>query len=201
MSCAGDGSCLRQVDVGYMMPRTPCAHECRPVPCPNFIVCGVLLPVWLQARRCINCDITFGKNLSVHIVAAPKECPVCFDTMPVAVTYPSGCQHKFCCHCTRRLFGWPAEVSAEVLLSYTEQDEDGDDGDGDDGDGDDGDGDGDDGDGHDGDGHDGDGHDVAVDNDQVEEAPPGPPACPLCRSQHVPDWQMRARERSARERL
>lgn len=118
--CNGDGFCLRQSDEPNGYELNNCPHECKPVECPNFKVCGVINPkAILQCHKgtCFNCKLIFGK-LTFH---ESVECPVCLDTKP-GVKQPN-CDHVVCLDCFKRcqygekipqpVFPYPEDVEDE----------------------------------------------------------------------------------------
>jgi hypothetical protein len=101
MNCDGNGHCLEQVDENEYKIDENCPFKCRPVPCPNVILCGNLNPqcqLNCHGGRCVNCDILFGDNLTF---VDAVDCPVCFETKQ-GMEYPV-CKHHICVDCFRRL--------------------------------------------------------------------------------------------------
>lgn len=105
-ACSGDGSCLEQADERHYRRRWSCVHDCVPVRCPNYAVCGEFDPVRvLDCHRglCLHCDMAFGQRLEFYDQL--KECPVCLESRPCCVKMP-GCVHVLCVGCFRNLQGW-----------------------------------------------------------------------------------------------
>ena len=102
--CQGNGSCLAQTDQTWIYSRYKlCKYNCMPIKCPNFIVCGGVEPLHIMQRydnRCLECNILFGKNLTIK--QEKQECPVCLDEREIYVQMPD-CVHDICLVCFRRL--------------------------------------------------------------------------------------------------
>ena len=100
--CSGDGCCLLQVDCvnAYMKNADiACSHNCQPVQCPNYLICGRLEPEWLlycHHGTCMNCAAMFG-----HLKFFENmECPICMDTKTCVKQIK--CNHKICVDCFKR---------------------------------------------------------------------------------------------------
>lgn len=102
--CTGDGDCLTQTTDCNTYGKDPdvsCVHNCQPVECPNFKVCGQVCPKWLLGchdGRCWSCNFHFGKNLT--FLEEDQECPICLETKP-SVVQPN-CTHSVCIDCFKR---------------------------------------------------------------------------------------------------
>jgi hypothetical protein len=103
--CTGNGSCLTQTTDCNTYGKDPdftCTHDCQPVKCPNFAVCGDIAPQWYlrcHGGRCVQCKTRFGKDLTF-----PQEdldCPICFETKPCVVQ--PNCTHVVCIKCFKRM--------------------------------------------------------------------------------------------------
>lgn len=110
-TCSGRGECLQQADFNQhiWVPSFDCSFHCKPIPCPNFILCGRSFPqVYLDcwSGRCLECDMTFGYPNLTFIDHA--DCPICLETQQ-SVAFP-GCGHPVCVQCFRRMFDGPARV-------------------------------------------------------------------------------------------
>lgn len=74
--------------------------------CPNFLVCGNIVPEWLlrcKGGHCVQCDMSFGKVLEFS--AEDEECPVCLETKPLVKLLK--CEHKMCVTCFKRCWDGP----------------------------------------------------------------------------------------------
>ena len=108
--CDGSGVCLTQtsdINTYEKYPDFVCNHECKPMPCPNVIVCESWLPKWLiglkQNGLCLDCNSKFGKKLDV---VENTECPLCME-IDICVIQPK-CTHPTCVACFKRcMYGRP----------------------------------------------------------------------------------------------
>jgi hypothetical protein len=123
--CSGSGDCLQQTDLcgGYgKYADTTCEHNCQPIKCPNFAVCGDMCPQWYldcHGGRCWQCKWRFGKNLTFK--EEPEECPVCMDTAPCVVQ--PDCSHAVCISCFKRCrFDGPPKAE-EPPFPYPDQED------------------------------------------------------------------------------
>ena len=123
--CNGTGVCLEQtIDCNTYDKYSDfaCEYNCKPVPCPNSIVCGSWLPEWLLGLKrsgvCISCDSQFHKKLDV---VENTECPMCLETT-TCVIQPN-CIHPTCVSCFKRCrYGEPDDP--EPKFPYSEEVED-----------------------------------------------------------------------------
>lgn len=123
--CSGRGDCLRQLGEHSYVPMFDCPFKCKPVPCPNSLLCGAIGPQCMYIYgRCTNCDIAFGYPNLTFVDSA--ECPVCLETKQ-AVRFPS-CGHPVCVQCFRRMWYGPPRVG-EPPFPYPELEDAYDDGD------------------------------------------------------------------------
>ena len=121
--CDGHGDCLCQCDDGnyradHKHPMDTCTHNCQPKKCPNFLVCGSIVPEWLllcKRGRCVHCDMMFGKIMEFSEV--PEECPVCLETATCVNLI--NCDHKMCVSCFKRCCDGPPK-SPEPPFPYPE---------------------------------------------------------------------------------
>lgn len=106
--CTGVGDCLEQncdrsIDSVYVKYRDViCHHDCQPVKCPNFAVCGEICPQWyFNCHRgwCWSCKDMFGKTLT--FLEEPAECPICTE-VGSCVVQPN-CTHSVCITCFKRM--------------------------------------------------------------------------------------------------
>lgn len=90
--------------------------KCTCKQCPNFKLCKVWAPSWVfdcNAGRCINCNVSFRKNLVFREYTPPKECPVCLEDKLVHIKHPADCNHSRCMDCFRELW-WPkSEINVD----------------------------------------------------------------------------------------
>jgi hypothetical protein len=108
--CSGGGSCLIQTDTDEYIKDIDieCEYDCKPIKCPNFIICGMVLPLrYLQCHDglCINCDIMFGTwqgGCGELKIKSDVECCICLETN-IGVSYPK-CDHYVCVKCFKRCF-------------------------------------------------------------------------------------------------
>lgn len=110
--CEGDGTCLEQFgDNGYYTSRT-CVHQCKPIPCPNFLLCGKIGPAWYfrcHDGLCTHCDMFCGRSGrgilpfedSVKCIICLRT-TVCIDRCLDRSKYPP----TYCCiKCMRQCHG------------------------------------------------------------------------------------------------
>jgi hypothetical protein len=105
--CSGLGDCLQQQDDGtyselFKDADTACEHNCKPVSCPNGLVCGnYMLPAWTIIIKgtgvCIDCHYNYHKKLDF---VESTDCPICFETT-TCVIQPK-CTHPTCISCFKR---------------------------------------------------------------------------------------------------
>lgn len=108
--CFGDGSCLIQDNEdGYVKDdNVECKYDCKPVKCPNFVICNTSNPLRiLQCYHglCTNCDIMFGtwqNGCGILKFKSDVECCICLETN-TGVSYHK-CDHYVCVTCFRRCF-------------------------------------------------------------------------------------------------
>ena len=110
MSCPGDGECLGQSgDREFEYEKRTdikCEHDCQPIKCPNYLICGALEPqriLWCYHGTCSNCQYMCGKKFGgkgVLKFTEDVECPICMETK----TCVEGlrCDHNVCVDCFRR---------------------------------------------------------------------------------------------------
>jgi hypothetical protein len=117
--CNGDGFCLRQGDTPNEYQLNNCPHNCRPIECPNFKICGTLLPrciTFCNKGTCMNCRLLFGKLTFYDSV----ECPICLEEKPGVKRI--NCDHNVCIDCFVRChYG---EKILQPVFPYSEQVED-----------------------------------------------------------------------------
>jgi hypothetical protein len=100
--CRGDGSCLEQTDLhnGYKKNEDmSCSHNCQPMKCPNYLICGELMPQWVlccHKGTSMSCAVSFGHLQFFENV----ECPICLDTK--MCVKQKNCDHKICVDCFKR---------------------------------------------------------------------------------------------------
>lgn len=105
--CTGDGKCLMKVEDDYQKrPNWQCTYNCRPIKCPNVIVCNRVAPKWYFQTRygiCQLCLGLFGCKLTIVKHDPEVDCPVCYETVGELVEFPANCEHFFCGKCTSEL--------------------------------------------------------------------------------------------------
>lgn len=112
-NCNGYGECLLQCDNnGYSKNYDIlCTHNCFPVKCQNFEICGSSFPkmyigCWGGNGCCMNCDILFGKwnggKGILKIGEINKECCVCLEDRKL-VSLPK-CIHEVCIECFPKIY-------------------------------------------------------------------------------------------------
>lgn len=103
-SCPGQGCCLRQADcIGGYERIIECSHNCQPMKCPNYVVCGEIYPSHFDGcwgKTCMYCDQGFGKILTFK--TEKQECFVCLEEMEIFVQMPN-CTHFLCIACFRHI--------------------------------------------------------------------------------------------------
>ena len=110
--CSGNGECLLQEDGGgYRKNHThegiTCVHDCAPIRCKNYELCGDALPeTYLKGEGiCLTCDIFFGEwngGKGVLPMRAAAECGVCLEHKP-QISLPK-CVHTLCIDCMRQIY-------------------------------------------------------------------------------------------------
>ncbi len=125
--CNGDGICLEQIDCnnGYKKhDNISCNHNCQPVKCPNYIICGRLEPqyiLWCHKGVCMSpCGILFhNKHLQFF---ENIECPICLETK--ICVKQLHCDHKICTDCFKRCHLPPYWNDPEPEFPYDSELED-----------------------------------------------------------------------------
>lgn len=113
--CCGDGQCIQQTNVREFKEDKKCPHQCKLIPCPNFIVCKQKLPRWVlccHGGRCLDCDMFLKCNLHFQHILADFQCPVaqtfqcscCTKNTTINVEFPGSCKHQFCSDCFSRSY-------------------------------------------------------------------------------------------------
>jgi hypothetical protein len=76
------------------------------IPCPNYVMCGVMKPVdmhYLHGGRCVNCHVILGIDLDILAENVNAEdCPVCLEPGCARVKFPQ-CTHRVCGGCFAKL--------------------------------------------------------------------------------------------------
>lgn len=97
-ACSGDGSCLEQTSNNRYKPLFKCSFECKPIKCPNYVLCLDILPqVILDCNEgtCMNCAVA-----GVSIEEKPSECRIC-HTITNCISSSDSCEHLMCPDCYR----------------------------------------------------------------------------------------------------
>jgi hypothetical protein len=102
MNCNGKGDCLEQTELNSYIKSTnvSCIHDCRPVKCPNYDICGTISPQWYfdcHAGTCRSCALSGFKFLEF---LENIECEICSE-MKKGVKQPN-CSHTTCVDCFKR---------------------------------------------------------------------------------------------------
>lgn len=122
--CNGDGSCLTQTDEenGYeKRDDILCDNNCKPIKCPNFIICNVLLPKWVSYchnNLCTNCDILFG----LLKITDNIKCPICLENTKGVKLLK--CNHHLCIKCFKRCYYGDDDLDNEPIFPYSADIED-----------------------------------------------------------------------------
>lgn len=120
--CDGSGMCLMQTgeNTYTKMKDFQCDHNCKPIQCPNHIICNaVVTQCYLDccSGLCANCDISFGTwNGGKGILNTKQniECCVCLEENMLGISGPR-CKHYLCIDCFKKIY-WPE-------VKYDENDE------------------------------------------------------------------------------
>lgn len=100
--CNGDGICLMGLQRGGgQYDISNCIHNCMPVKCPNFLVCGSIAPQTIydiNYGRCLNCRVTFNVNLEF---SRDEKCSSCEHNGVVVKQLT--CSHKVCAKCFQNM--------------------------------------------------------------------------------------------------
>lgn len=104
--CNGDGFCLRQGDGPNGYELNNCPYKCKLIECPNFKICGSLLPKCISfchKGTCMTCAYMFGRpplyNGKLTFYDS-LECPVCYENKPGVKQI--NCDHTLCIDCFQR---------------------------------------------------------------------------------------------------
>lgn len=116
--CTGNGDCLTQttdVNTYGKYPDVSCSHNCQPLKCPNFLVCGSVGPKWfldIHRGTCWTCRSKNFRNLEF----SEDECPTCLDTKMCVKLL--NCSHKQCVDCFRRCQWGRGQQYFGVMFPY-----------------------------------------------------------------------------------
>ena len=124
--CDGLGNCLRQTidqNTYEKCQDFPCKYDCKPIPCPNEIICDSWCPKWLLGIKitglCMGCNSMFAKTLTV---VESAECPMCLETTKCVIQ--PNCSHPTCVKCFKRcMYGEPDYPAPEFPYSNEIEDE------------------------------------------------------------------------------
>jgi hypothetical protein len=100
-----DGKCLLQMSGDNHYRVIDCPEDCKPVKCPNYLLCGQACPHWFlycHSNRCNYCNESFGCDLT--FIEKEQECCICFNSKPIFIRW--GCIHELCIDCFRSNHGW-----------------------------------------------------------------------------------------------
>ena len=136
-TCTGDGMCLNEVDENLYTkdPSIICTHNCQPIKCANFLLCGSILPKqYLKVDAlCVNCDMMFGPwqgGIGTLNFTEVDSCVICMNEgnpgtgegVP-AIVYPK-CEggHAVCVSCFKRCFyGEEVDDDGEPPFPYPQE--------------------------------------------------------------------------------
>lgn len=102
--CDGRGICLTQTDLESYEKKKDmiCEHNCAPIKCANFPVCGQQCPRWVLviadggAPIGFTCKLSFGNLKFTENI----ECPICLETKMGVKQL--NCEHNVCVDCFKR---------------------------------------------------------------------------------------------------
>ena len=100
-ACGGDGSCFTQDDFGGFTQKS-CRHACRLMECPNFIICGRMLPSVVMGCHYGLCPHCAMDMWTLEISDEKLECPICMETS-ICITLEK-CNHAVCVECFKRCY-------------------------------------------------------------------------------------------------
>lgn len=100
--CNGDGACLMGLQRGGgRYDISNCIHNCMPVKCPNFLVCGHISPkcmLDINYGTCLTCRVSFNNRLEF---SRAEKCVLCEETN-ISVKRLM-CEHKVCTSCFKKI--------------------------------------------------------------------------------------------------
>lgn len=111
ISCKGNGECLQLNEYTseyYKVNYYSCKHNCIPVHCPNYIICGSKFPKHILNYYngvCYYCNEMFGKKrggTGILKAIENKECPICLETTR-CIIQPK-CDHYICVECFQNCY-------------------------------------------------------------------------------------------------
>ena len=97
-----DGQCLTQQSDCNYIDSDACSIECKPVKCPNYIICGQNFPKYVgrcHGGCCMNCAMMFYGKLDIE--QKTQECYSCSKEREYYVKRPK-CDHQICTKCFKR---------------------------------------------------------------------------------------------------
>ena len=120
-----NGECLLQMGTCTYYRKISCPYDCKPIKCPNYLLCGQAWPqmyLWCHSNRCIYCNQTFGCDLI--FIEKDQECCICFNEKSTFIRW--GCIHELCVDCFRLNHGWTEDFlqgpDDSRLKVHTEED-------------------------------------------------------------------------------
>lgn len=124
--CNGDGFCLRQGDGPNGYELNDCPYKCKPIECPNFRICGAILPkciTFCHKGTCGSCAYMIGRPPEYNgklTFYDSVDCPICLENKPGVKQV--NCEHTVCIDCFKRCrFG---QTIPEPPFPYSEEIED-----------------------------------------------------------------------------
>lgn len=94
--CKGDGECLMQKDDDTYYRGYPCESNCRPIRCPNYLICKKELPQWV-----LNCHSGKCHSCNMNKFTLTNERNFCGTCNQINIKVLLSCGHYICKECIR----------------------------------------------------------------------------------------------------
>ena len=125
VTCKGNGKCysFNELTCYYTKNNSvTCKHNCKIKKCPNYLVCGSIIPYYIYKKNnkmCTYCHNMFSKNSCKGRLKFfdNKECPICLDETK-CVSLPN-CNHYICIDCFKRCFYGDYSDNSEPKFPYS----------------------------------------------------------------------------------